>query len=201
MILRTILPLAFQPDLNTTDSLNAQQHLGTWGVGDLQPTVFFTPVKEGKVIWGVGPGILLPTASDAVLGTGKFSIGPSVIALVQPGKFTIGFLVSNLWSVAGPSTRPDVNVMNLQYFVSYNLPKGWSLTVAPLNSAAWNAPSGNVWTVPFGGGVGRVFRVGAQPMNASVQAYYNVVRPSSIPSPTWTLKLQVALLFPKRSRK
>jgi hypothetical protein len=194
-IFRVILPLPFQPDLNTADSVNAQQHLGTWGVGEIQPTVFFSPAP-GKIIWGAGPALLIPTASDPVLGTGKLSIGPSVVALVQPGKFTIGALVNNLWSVAGPSSRPDVNMMNLQYFVSYNLPKGWSLTSAPGISAVWNATSGNRWTVPFGGGFGRVFRIGAQPMSASVQVYYNAVRPNSIPSPTWNLKLQVALLFP-----
>jgi hypothetical protein len=135
-----------------------------------------------------------------VLGTGKFSIGPAIVALVQPGKWTLGVLVNNLWSVAGPSRRADVNAMTLQYFVNYNLKKGYYLTSAPIISANWNAPSGNVWLVPIGGGIGRIMRLGFQPVNVSVQAHGNVKRPDNFPSPTWQLKFQIAFLYPKRPR-
>ncbi len=76
-----------------------------------------------------------------MLGTGKFSVGPAIVALVQPGKWTLGVLVNNLWSVAGPSNRADVNSMTLQYFVNYNLNKGYYLTLQPIISANWNAPA------------------------------------------------------------
>jgi hypothetical protein len=190
LITRAIIPVIFQPDIT-------QPHLGTFGLGDIQPTFFFSPGKASKLIWGAGPAFLLPTATDDNLGTGKFSIGPAVVALVQPGKFTIGALVSNLWSVAGPSTRPDVNTMSLQYFMNYNLQKGWYLSTGPIVTANWNAPSGNVWLVPFGGGFGRIFKIGNQPVNGSLSAYYNAVRPDSLPSPTWQLRVQLALLYPR----
>jgi hypothetical protein len=193
LISRLILPVISQPDIS-------QQHLGTFGIGDLQPTFFFSPAKAGKIIWGVGPAFLLPTASDDTLGTGKTSAGPSVVALIQPGKFTIGALVNNLWSFAGPSRRPDVNTMTLQYFFNYNLSKGWVLTSSPILSANWNAASGSVWLVPFGGGVARVFTIGHQPVNGSVTAYYNAVRPDALPSPTWQLRVQLALLYPRKPK-
>jgi hypothetical protein len=201
LITRIIGAMIFQPDVRPTDSVQAQQHLGTFGFGDLNPSFFFSLAKAGKVIWGAGPAFLIPTASDDVLGTGKFSIGPTVVALVQPGHWTLGALVNNVFSVAGPSGRPDVNTMTLQYFVNYNLKKGYFLTWQPIITANWNAPKGDVWLMPIGGGIARIFKLGAQPVNASVQAYWNVKRPDSIPSPTWQLKLQFAFLFPKGAPK
>lgn len=198
LISRIITPLAYQPYIAPgSPDIMAQQQLGTFGLGDIQPTFYFTPAKPSKLIWGVGPALLLPTATDNVLGTGKWCAGPSVVAVLQPGKFTLGALATNLWSFAGSDTRAGVNAMTLQYFVNYNMQKGWFLTSAPIINANWNAGSGNIWLVPFGGGFGRIFRIGAQPVNGSVSAYYNVVRPDTLPSPTWQLRLQLALLFPR----
>lgn len=118
---------------------------------------------------------------------------------MQPGKWTVGVLVNNLWSVAGPSGRPDVNSMTLQYFINYNRKKGYYLTWQPIVSANWNA-SGNVWLVPIGGGIGRIMRLGFQPVNITMQAYANVQRPDITPSPTWQLKFQLAFLYPKRPK-
>ena len=191
LITRTIAAILFQPNI-------AQPHQGTFGLNDINPSFFLSPAKPGKLIWGAGPTFLLPTASDDVLGTGKLSVGPAVVALVQPGKWTLGVLVNNLWSVAGSGSRPEVNSMTLQYFINYNLKKGYYLTSAPINSANWNAPSGNVWLVQVGGGIGRIMRLGFQPVNVSAQAYLNAKRPDVLPAPTWQLKFQIAFLYPKR---
>src|SRR5262249_28711092 len=158
------------------------------------------PAKPGALIWGIGPAFLLPTASDDVLGTGKFSLGPTAVALIQPGHWTIGALVSNVWSAAGPSGRADVNLCALQYFLKYNLPAGWSIGTSPILTANWNAPSGNVWTIPAGLALARVFKVNAQPMNAQVGYFYNVVRPDNPPSPKSQLRVQISLLFPRKPK-
>jgi len=191
LITRVIVPLLYQPDIS-------QQHLGTFGLGDMNPSFFLSPAKTDKLIWGIGPTFLIPTVTDDVLGTGKFSIGPTIVALVQPGKWTFGALVNNLFSVAGPSDRADVNSMTLQYFVNYNLKKGYFLTSQPIISTNWKASNGNVWLVPFGGGISRIFKLGTQAVNVSVQAYYYAIRPDDLPSPTWQLKFQLALLYPKK---
>jgi hypothetical protein len=123
-----------------------------------------------------------------------------VVVLVQPGKWTLGALISNLFSVAGPSSRANVNSFTVQYFINYNLKKGYYLTCSPINSANWNAPRGNVWLVPFGGGIGRIMRLGFQLVNVSAQVYGNVKRPDVLPSPTWQLKFQIAFLYPKKPK-
>jgi hypothetical protein len=79
--------------------------------------------------------------------------------------------VMNLWSFAGEENRANVNAMTLQPFLNYNLPKGWYLTTSPLITANWEAVDDNRWTVPIGGGIGRIFKIGHQPINANLAAY------------------------------
>ncbi len=188
LINRTIAPVLYQPDLTGSTG-------GVFGLGDINHTVFFSPARASRVTWGVGPGISFPTATDSTLGTGKLSLGPSAVVLMMPGRWVVGALISNSWSVAGDSDRADVNQFLLQYFVNYNMAEGWYAVSAPIVAANWEAAGGERWVVPFGGGVGRVFRVGGQPINASAQAYYNAGKPTG--GPPWSLRLQLQLLFPK----
>jgi hypothetical protein len=85
--------------------------------------------------------------------------------------------------------------MLIQPFLNYNLPGGWYLTSSPVITANWEASSGNKWTVPIGGGAGKIFRIGKPPLNAQLAAFYNVERPDN--GPDWTLRFQVQFLFPK----
>ncbi len=192
LITRTIVPLIYQPDVT-------QRNLGVMGLGDINPTFFLSPAKPGKLIWGIGPSFILPTATNRVLGQGKWSAGPSVVALVQPGHWTIGALVNNVWNFAGRSDKPAVNQMLLQYFINYNLKKGWFTVLAPIITANWKASRSNVWTVPFGGGIGRIMKFGTQPVNLSVQFYGNATHPAGT-SP-WSMRMQLAFLFPKLSKE
>jgi len=197
LINRIIAPVIWQP---YTGSNSANASLGTFGLGDLNPSVFFTPAHAGKVIWGVGPAFVFPTATDPSLGQGKWSIGPSFVVLAQPGHWTLGVLVNNVWSYAGQSDRPTVNQFLLQYFINYNLSGGWYLATQPIITANWAAPKAkDVWTVPFGIGIGRIQKVGFQPINWSLQAYGNAVYPTGT-SP-WGIRLQLAFLFPKLTPK
>jgi hypothetical protein len=125
----------------------------------------------------------------------KWSAGPAVVVLAMPGQWVLGGLVSNIWSFAGDGGAEDVNFLSAQYFINYNLPKGWYLTTAPTITANWEAERDNTWTVPFGGGVGRVFNIGKLPVNVKVAAYYNVVRPDF--ASNWTLSGQFTFLFPR----
>ena len=197
LINRIILPVAWQP---YTGSNPSNASLGTFGLGDLNPTVFLSPANPGKLIWGLGPALVLPTATDPTLGQGKWSIGPSFVVLAQPGHWTLGLLANNVWSFAGESNRPTVNQFLAQYFINYNLSGGWYLTSAPIITANWAAPQAkNVWTVPFGAGVGRIMKVGFQPINLQLSAYGNVAYPTGT-SP-WGIRLQLAFLFPQLTPK
>jgi hypothetical protein len=199
LIIRWITPVIYQPvgaqppPPQAVDPPTVQS--GVYGFGDMQPAFFLSPNKS-KVIWGVGPQLLLPTATrTGILGQGKFALGPTAVVLVQPGKWTIGMLVNNVWSVAGHPELPNVNQFLLQYFINYNLKKGWYLTWQPTLTANWEVSSGARWVVPLGGGVGRIMRLGFQPVNLSLQFYGNAVHPPG--GSPWGLRMQIAFLFPK----
>ncbi len=192
MITRTIIPIVSQPSLRPGQDREN-------GLGDILLTGFLSPTDQdlwigGKVLWGAGPAILLPTATDDQIGPGELGAGPSAVFIAMPGQWVIGSLFSQIWSFTGDS---DVDLFTWQYFVNYNLPKGWYLTSSPIITANWNNNSGDTWTVPFGGGVGRVFRLGSlPPINASLAAFYNVENPSNI-GPDWTLRFTLQFLFPR----
>lgn len=188
LITRTILPVMRQPTL-----LHAHSYVN--GIGDINPSLFLSPARPGTIIWGLGPTFVFPTASDKELGRGKYSLGPTFVVLAMPKEWVIGFLTYNIWSIAGQSGRPHVNSFELQYFINYNFPHGWFITSSPVITADWTATVKNRWTVPFGLGVGRVFNIGKQPINMSIQAYDNVITPRKI-GPAWQLELDISLLFP-----
>src|SRR5271155_5454299 len=98
LIVRWITPVIYQPLPVPQASGPPTQTTGVYGLGDMNPTFFLTP-KKSKVIWGLGTTLVLPTATNTTyLGQGKFSVGPSVVVLVQPKPWTIGFLANNVWS-------------------------------------------------------------------------------------------------------
>ena len=200
LITRTILPVITQPDFYT-----GEEDGSITGLGDVTLSTFFSPKDSTKLTWGVGPIFLFPTATDGFLGAqspsggeslgaDKWGAGISAIGLVMPGKWVIGSLFSNVWSFAGSGVQ-DINLFTWQYFINYNLPKGWYLTSAPILTANWEADSDNTWTIPFGGGFGKLFSVGKQPINAQLSAYYNVEKPEF--GPDWQLRFQIQFLFPK----
>jgi len=186
LVNRTIIPIAYQPELAAgLDS--------AFGLGDINYTGFFVPNTPGNFTWGVGPSIVLPTATDTVLGTGQWSIGPAAVGLVSQGPIVAGALVSQLWSFAGDRDRADISLLTIQPFFNYNFAGGWYATTSPIITANWQADS-DQWTVPLGGGGGRVFNIGSQPVNASLQAYWNAIKPEG--AADWTVRAQLTLLFP-----
>jgi hypothetical protein len=192
LITRTIWPQIVQPD-------TTQPIMGWTGFGDLNPSFFLSPSAPHKLTWGAGPTFVLPWATAEQLGQGKFSMGPAVVALTMPGHWVIGALANNIFSVEGPHGRANVNQMLMQYFINYNFKKGWYVTTSPIITANWEATHGSVWTVPFGGGAGRIMKVGNQPVNIQAQFFGNATYPSGV-SP-WSMRLQIALLFPKISKQ
>ena len=194
VITRTIVPIVYVPDL--TPGLPGQSPGGSseFGLGDIQFTAFLSPAKPKELIWGLGPVFRFPTATDELLGARKWSAGPSAVALRSHGHWTYGALAQNLWSFAGSGDQ-SVNQLLIQPFVNYNMADGWYLTSAPIITANWEVSSDDRWTVPIGGGIGKIFHLGHQPMNAQLQAFYNVETPDA--GPEWTLRFQIQLLFPR----
>ena len=166
-----------------------------FGLGDMTYQGFFSPAKPTKWIWGVGPALVLPTATEDRYASDKWSGGFSAVALTMPGKWVLGVLAQNVWSFAGDSDSADVNNFLFQYFINYNLDKGWYLSTTPVITANWETNSGNRWTVPFGGGVGRLVRFGKLPVDLKLAAYWNVEKPEF--ASDWNLQFTVKFLFPK----
>lgn len=195
LITRTIIPVVNQPS-PASPAVCAQPGgcPSTFGLSDVQEQLFFAPkTKPGELIWAAGPIFQFPTATPNTLGSGKWSAGPDAVALVMPGNWVMGALVTQLWSFAGLPNRPNVNSFLVQPFVNYNLKGGWAITSAPIMAANWQL-SGTKWTVPLGGGVSKTFKDAGQLMQLTVLYYTNVVRP--LPAPQTTVRVSWSLLWP-----
>jgi hypothetical protein len=187
-IARPIIPLVNQPPLT-----NAQHR--NYGLGNIQFQGFFSPKeKVGDWVVGFGPYLEFPTNSgpDNRFGSDNWSAGPAFVALKMKGPWVYGTLLAHLWSYYG--NDPEVNVTTIQPFINYNLENGWYLSTAPVITANWTAHNSNQWTVPIGGGIGRVFKIGKQPVNTSMRVYHNVQSPRS--GSDWQLQFQMQFLFP-----
>ena len=187
LINRPIFPLINQPAFTPDQDRE-------FGLGNIQYQGFFSP-KDPVNGWilGFGPYFEFPTNTDDQLGSDNWSAGPAIVALQMKGHWVYGGLFTHLWSYAGPD--PQVNLSGFQPIVNYNLEDGWYLNYSPVISYNWAADSGDAWTVPVGGGIGKVFHIGKQPVNAKVAAYYMVESPDN--GPDWQLQLQLQFLFPK----
>lgn len=184
LIFRVIMPLTSQPGSDGT-RVN--------GVGDVVTTAFFSPARSGRIIWGVGPVFLLPTATNNGLGSEHFGVGPSVVALTQPGKWTIGILGNQIWSVSGANDREDVNSTFLQPFANYNLGGGLSTGVSLEASANWNAD--DTWTAPLLFNVSKVTLLGKRPVSFAIAAGPTIASPDA--GADWRFRLAVTFLFPR----
>jgi len=192
IISRSLIPLTSQPNPLIDSNTN--------GVGDITEELLLSPVDSGvkDFYWGFGSVTTAPSASDPILGTGKILLGPELALFWRPEHWVIGAISNNQWSVGGAPGRPPVNFFTSEYFISYNIPggQGWYLTSSPTVTVNWTAAPGKQLTFPVGGGFGRVFKVGDQSIDASIQGFYHVIHPEG--GPTWSLRAQVSFLFPDR---
>ena len=184
IILRVIMPLTLQP---------ASGGARINGLGDIVATAFFSLVKSGRIIWGAGPVFLLPAATHASLGSEKFGIGPSVVALAQPGPWTVGILFNQIWSVSGANDRDDVNSTFLQPFLNYNLGGGLSAGVSVEASANWEADQ--AWTAPLLFSISKVTLLGKRPVSFAIAAGPTIASPDD--GADWRFRLAATFLFPR----
>jgi hypothetical protein len=145
------------------------------------------------LIWGVGPVVLLPTATDDQLGADKWGAGPTAVALLQQGAWTVGGLANHLWSFAGDNDRADVNATFLQPFINYNTPQGTGYFLNTEATYDWETRN---WSIPVNLGVSQVLRVGKQNMQLSGGLRYWVESPE-LGADDWGVRLAVVFLFPK----
>ena len=185
LITRTIFPIVSEPS-----SVPGQDR--QTGIGDTTFTAFLSPKEPafGNLIWGAGPVFNIPTASDDRLGADLWGMGLSAVGLTIQGPIVAGAIVSNTWNLEGE----DFSRFLLQYFVNYNLADGWYITSSPIMTADWEADD-DAWTIPVGGGFGKIHRFGKLPVNLSFQAFYNAEKTKF--GADWSSRFQVQLIFPR----
>lgn len=205
IIHRPMLPLMYMPPVSANSGICPPAGCippgdvvgtdGTFGLGDMTYQLYVSPAAGmGGIIWGVGPAFRFPTATNNRLGTDKWSTGFNVVALAQPGDWTVGMLVMHLWSFAGNSAETDVSEMTLQPFINYSLGAGWALATSPVIIANWEATGGNQWTVPLGAGINKLFATWALPVVFKLRAHANVVKPEG--GGAWDLQFAVQPIIP-----
>lgn len=186
VISRTIVPYVDQQDVIGTSSQS--------GLADITQSLFFSP-KEPTAsgwIWGAGPVIQLPTATDDLLGEEKWGAGPTAVVLKQEGQWTYGALFNQVWSFAGDNSRSDVSRTFLQPFVSYTTK---TYTTFGLNTESTYDWERSQWTVPINLSVQQLLKIGEQPIALQLGGRYYADGPNG--APEWGVRLQVSFLFPK----
>jgi hypothetical protein len=175
-------PPSFAPGVLPIDLIGGR----TSGFGDMVYLGLVSPkegIKHGPgqtSVLGFGLGQTFPSASDDLLGSGKWSMGPSAIYAYLGQKWKLGALIQTYFSYAGDSTREDVRLMNLQLFYYYALTETISIGAGPNIIANFEADSGDQWTVPLGIGIGKTLQLGKLPVRFMVEYYGSVVRPDTV---------------------
>ena len=187
IILRTIVPYVSIPTGGGTRSS---------GFGDILLQPFFTPAQSGSTIWGLAPMFSIPTATAGAASTGSWAIGPGAVALTIKGPWVVGGLMYNLFTFADEGDAPEVNLFSIQPLVNYNFGKGWAVSFSPVISANWDAPSGEEWTVPFGGAIVKTTAFNSRPISLGVHYYHNLDHPTAAAANLF--RLQISLLYPSR---
>jgi hypothetical protein len=185
MISRSLLPIIHQDDIVGRSSQT--------GLGDLVESLFFSPNKTKPFIWGAGPVVLIPTATDGSLGTRKFGLGPTLVVLKQQGKWTYGALSNHIWSVAGDNDRAEVNSTFIQPFVAYTTKTAWTYLLNTESSYDWK---GNAWSVPIHLVATKLVKFGKQPISIGGGLRCWVASPAGGPHGCG-FRLIVTPLFPK----
>ena len=167
----------------------------TTGLGDTYYVGLFAPSKgidlddmglEGKFLWGLGFDISFPTATEDVLGSNKWSAGPSALGVYLGPTWKAGALMMHYNDFAGDDFTSvgapvsDVSLTNLQYFVFYSLDETTSIGASPNIIIDWEADSDDRFTVPIGIGVAKTVQFGKVPVRIGLEFHYSAIRPDNV---------------------
>ena len=188
MIERWIMPYVSQPEY-----LN-----GASGLSDITFSSFFSPITGKSLIWGIGPVITLPMSSNAAVGSGQWSAGPTLVVVKTQGAWLYGLLWNQLWSYATVSdiARVAVNQGFFQPFVALTRPSGVTFTLQSESTANWNAAENSTWTIPINLTVSKVTTLGPFPFSVLGGAGVYVAAPDV--GPDWKLRAAFTLILPRK---
>ena len=188
LISRTILPVIYQDDILPGSGSD-------FGLGDINLSLFFSPKEpsSGGLLWGAGPVLLFPTATDKLLGAEKWGAGPAAVALTMRGPWTVGMLANHIWSYAGDSDREDISNTFLQPFAAYTWPSAWTVSVQSESTYNWKTEK---WSVPVNVAVSKLVRWGKLPVSLQAGVGYWAESPDTGPE-GFRFRLQANFVLPK----
>jgi hypothetical protein len=161
------------------------------GLGNTTQSFFLSPQKPTDgIIWGAGPIILIPTATDDLLGANQWGAGPTVVALKQTGGWTYGALANQIWSFEGGNDA--TNATYVQPFVSYTTK---THTTFALNSESTYNWEDSQWSIPLNLMVSQLVKIGELPVQFQLGGRVYVDGPDG--GPDWGLRFAVTFLFPR----
>jgi len=200
---RPVLPIALSSVENLVvrlvasvihDGAPAGDRTSALGLGDSLLSLFYAPPPVAGIIGAAGPALALPLSSEAALGSGKWSIGPTAAILAQPGAWTVGAQFTQLWSFAGDRDRPVVNQTLIQPFVAYHAATSFTLTLDSDIEGRWLPAVGEDWIAPIQLSATKVARLGSAPIGVLGGVGYYVARRED--GPRWLLRTSFSLLSP-----
>jgi len=188
LITRTIIPVINQEDIYPGAG-------SQFGLGDINTSLFLSPTAAGPggLTWGVGPVLLLPTATESALGAKKWGAGPAAVVLALNGPWTSGILANHVWSFAGDDDRPDISNTFTQPFVAYTWPSAWTLSAQSESSYNWKTEQ---WSVPVNVALSKLVLFGRLPVSLQGGVGYWAESPESGPEGV-RYRLQASIVLPK----
>ena len=188
LLVRPVFPLVTVPTQDEQGDFSGYET----GLGDMNVFSLYGPDKKDGLIWGAGLTFVFPIASSANLGSGKYQMGPALMALSITKNWTIGAILQHWNSIGGDSRRPDVTVTDFQYILRKQIKgKAMSVGMGPNITIDWNAEDGNKVTIPIGLGVTKTVRFGNTPWKLRFEPQYSIVKPEDYGT-LWNIRIQIA---------
>ena len=179
-----------------TNGGTAPYYVPTKDKGGLADTtwldLFLFPFSAGR--WGLGPVLVIPTATDPALGSEKWQLGPAGVIIAKAGNLQYGFLSQWFLSVAGESDRDDINNLAMQPFASYGIGKSaWSIGTSDMN-CAYDFENGRWSSLALGARLEKLMVFGKTNTRVFGEVEYNFADDKI--GPEWTWRFNIAPLIP-----
>jgi hypothetical protein len=181
IITHTLIPYVSVPEIAGNKSSS--------GLGNITVQALLSEKTKGKFTWGFGGSLMLPTAKDTApiswtntpTGYDTWAAGPAALGVFRDGPWVGGMLLNQMWSFAGAG-ETNLNTLQIQPFIFFNIGQGFSFGYTPIISVNWNRSASQSTMLPVGLQFGKLFMIGGVfPLGLSVGGSYNVIRPDYTP--------------------
>lgn len=188
LITRTIMPVVYQDEILPGSG-------SQFGLGDINLSLFVSPQNSNDdgITWGIGPVLLLPTATDDLLGADKWGAGPAAVVLTVNGPWTVGALANHVWSYAGDDDRQDISSTFVQPFAAYTWESAWTLSLQSESTYNWKSEK---WSVPINATLAKLVHLGKLPVSVQGGIGYWTESPETGPE-GFRFRLQATFVLPK----